>query len=213
MGSILIISNSSKIYTNYIINYITNEEDIELQNLLNIDIISNKRGDKKISTSQIREYIKQATTKPTVLKNKYLVLYNFNRATPNAQNAFLKTLEESNVNIILQASSKADILETVISRAKIVELKNVIKVSKEIQNLLAEIIENQKLSKIPALVKNTTSIQIIRNLEIYIKGNIRKNPKRAKSAAKKLYLYKKRVGEVPLNTELQVTNIVLDLIE
>lgn len=59
-------------------------------------------------------------------QDKIIVLYNFDLAKIETQNTFLKTLEEKNTHnlYVIVSKSVGGILETIISRCKIVRLEN-----------------------------------------------------------------------------------------
>jgi DNA polymerase III delta prime subunit len=66
----------------------------------------------------------QSITKYQDVSEKYYVLNNFENATIEAMNAFLKLLEEpnENINFILCATEQKNILDTIISRCKIIRI-------------------------------------------------------------------------------------------
>lgn len=76
-----------------------------------------------ITIDQIREIIKTAlyTSQKTLI-----VIYNFETAKKESQNAFLKTLEEKNnsIQFILQATGEYGVLPTITSRSMLVRLKS-----------------------------------------------------------------------------------------
>ena len=77
----------------------------------------------EFSVEQIREIIK--SVKISQPYNRFYVLEDFDRSSTEAQNAFLKTLEEApaTVGFILLVSNLHLLLPTVISRAMVVSLK------------------------------------------------------------------------------------------
>ena len=78
-------------------------------------------------------------------KKRIYVLYDFDRSSLEAQNAFLKLLEEPplNINFILVSKNLYRLLPTIISRAKVVDYEN--KIRK---------IEDQKINEIISKIKN-----------------------------------------------------------
>ena len=78
---------------------------------------------KSIGIDQIREATKFLFKKPLSHKNKAVVIVNAHLLTHQAQNAFLKTLEELPVYafVILGSKTEAALLSTVVSRCKLIK--------------------------------------------------------------------------------------------
>jgi DNA polymerase-3 subunit delta' len=78
-----------------------------------------------IKVEQIRELQLNLSLAPYEAKYRVAILHNFQEATPNAQNALLKTLEEapSKVILILTADSVENLLPTIVSRCEILRLR------------------------------------------------------------------------------------------
>lgn len=79
--------------------------------------------DKLIKIDQIRQiesFLMRADE-----RKKLIVIYDFHTAKPETQNAFLKTLEEKSLKaqFIIHSKSKEQIIATVLSRCKIIRLK------------------------------------------------------------------------------------------
>jgi DNA polymerase-3 subunit delta' len=76
----------------------------------------------KIET--LREIVNFVNT--TENQDKIIVLYNFDLAKIETQNTFLKTLEEKNAHnlFVMVSKNRGGILETILSRCKIVRLEN-----------------------------------------------------------------------------------------
>ncbi len=201
--SILIINNDKENTNKWISNYIKNIENRRINIFNNIDIITSHEWKVSLSTKDIRELIQRINKKPQNLKTKYLIIYNFDRATPQAQNAFLKTLEESKANIILQAKTKVTILDTIISRVKTIYIKqNKKNINEKLYKIIEDIVYKKELSKIKNLLKLPEE-DVIETLEYFLLKN--KNIK----STKLFYEYKKRVKKVPLNKEVQYTAILM----
>lgn len=85
-------------------------------------IIQNEDSKKSIGIEKVRETIKFLTKKPYMSDQKYVIVKNAYYLTRQAQNAFLKTLEEPPkfATIILEAKSKNNLLDTVISRCQLI---------------------------------------------------------------------------------------------
>lgn len=91
----------------------------------NPDLFLINEENESIKISQIREITNQIAYPPNRGQLKTFILFNFEKTTIPAQNAFLKTLEEhpSYVQIVLVCSKINKILETVISRCQTIKLK------------------------------------------------------------------------------------------
>ena len=102
-----------------------------IQNLLhefsiNTFDVSNIEGETTIGIEEVRHIQKNLLLKPTAGKSKAIIFKNADSLTLQAQNALLKILEEppNHTIIILHALSKEQLLPTILSRCKIIELKN-----------------------------------------------------------------------------------------
>ncbi|SEG13972.1 DNA polymerase-3 subunit delta' [Caloramator fervidus] len=88
------------------------------------DVIILSKDEKSIGVEDIEEIIEKIQIKPYEGDKKVVIIENFENATIQAQNKFLKTLEEpvKNTIIILTANNFNTILETIISRCQIFTL-------------------------------------------------------------------------------------------
>jgi len=109
-------------------------------------------------------------TSVALAENTVIFLPNFDMATVEAQNAFLKTLEESQENLffLLTARNETLVLPTIISRCNVVYLKNKkIIEEKEIENALnftnSEITE--KFETISKLTKREDALGFLEDLQ------------------------------------------------
>lgn len=104
------------------------EEALEILSKKNIDKldISIENFEKIAGISDIKNAIKNLYLKPLRGKHKALILNTFLGLTVEAQNTLLKTLEEppESALIFLIISNINEILPTVVSRCKIINLKN-----------------------------------------------------------------------------------------
>ena len=135
MLPILLVSKDQNKIKTFIKN-IQKKEKINDENVFIIEPLT-----KHFSIDQIKEIKKTLIYK--VNESRLYVLLNFDLATFEAQNAFLKTLEEhdSFINFILVVSQYYSLLPTLISRSKIVnyefdKVKKIDDVSKELDNLI-----------------------------------------------------------------------------
>lgn len=119
MLPLILISQSTEKIDNYISEHIKNEG----YSPFNIFPVHPLKSE--LTINQIREVKKQIID--SVGSQRLFILYSFDNATLEAQNALLKTLEEQNgVNdFILVASMEERILPTIRSRSKINHLDSV----------------------------------------------------------------------------------------
>ncbi|WP_163195602.1 DNA polymerase III subunit delta' [Clostridium thermarum] len=93
-----------------------------------VDIIEFRvpKGKKTIGVDEIRSIIEEVYKRPYEGDKKVVILYESNKMTPQAQNAFLKTIEEPPVGvfIFLLADNGEAILDTIKSRCQIHKLNS-----------------------------------------------------------------------------------------
>jgi len=92
-----------------------------------IKIVEPEKEKKSIGIEQIREGVKFLQEKPFELKYKYLIIPQAEKLTREAQNSLLKILEEPPIygDIRLGTKAEQDLLETVISRCKKINVINI----------------------------------------------------------------------------------------
>lgn len=206
----LLVTNKREEAENYIAGDIEQIEDRSVQIEKEADVLVIDK--KQVKVDDIRDVIKDLSTKPLNLKQKYLVIYNFDKATISAQNAFLKTLEEGNAQIYLQVSSSLNLLDTIISRVQVVNLTIDRAENTQLSQILENIIKTSELGQIPAIVKKYETDEIYNNLEIVLSRLLKTNPN-LKMVINDLYLAKKRQNQAPLNTEIQVTYMIIRAVD
>ncbi|NCN87579.1 MAG: hypothetical protein GW941_01645 [Candidatus Pacebacteria bacterium] len=123
-----------------------NQQDIikTLREVLKVKIENNpdlyqiNTEKESIKIKQIREIGEQLVYSPSKEKYKTFILYNFEKTTIPAQNAFLKSLEEhpNYIQFILQCNNLNGVLETIQSRCEIKKCSN--KEDREDNNLSEE---------------------------------------------------------------------------
>lgn len=107
-------------------------------------------SDKAIGIADIRNLQKKIFLKPAYSQKKIVILESFNGATADAQNAFLKILEEppQNTIILILATNLDFILPTVLSRCTLINLfekKNISEIEKEkYLTILQNLIKNEE---------------------------------------------------------------------
>lgn len=88
-----------------------------------IDLIEFKTDKKSISVDEIRVLNHEILKKPEISKNKVIIIYDSHKMTIEAQNSFLKSLEDvaENTFIILIAKNIDNIVNTILSRCLIIK--------------------------------------------------------------------------------------------
>lgn len=91
--------------------------------LLEIDLEGEK---KSIGIGEVKRGIKFVAEKPYQESYRYLIIFNADKLTTEAQNSLLKTLEEPPVHtyIFLLSQASGNLLDTITSRCKILKLSN-----------------------------------------------------------------------------------------
>ncbi len=108
-------------------------------------------GTNSISIDQIRELGRKVSLKPYLLPAKVVVIFEAEKLTLPAQNAFLKTLEEPPENtIFILSTTRADsLLPTIVSRCQIITLPETEEISltkdeeMEFQGILTSILKSR----------------------------------------------------------------------
>lgn len=117
MLPILLVSKEEKLTKKYI------EEFIRKYIYKSYEVFSFEPSPNIITIEQIHEI---SNLFKRVSEKKLVIVYSFNSARMESQNAFLKTLEEKteNTQFILVVSDETAVLSTILSRCKVVILKN-----------------------------------------------------------------------------------------
>ena len=120
---------------------------------------------KELSIKQIREIIGETTFHSTVPRLFHIL--RFDTASTEAQNAFLKTLEEhqSNLYFILSVEQSSQLLATIRSRSRVVKLTKL--AIKNLSSELSTLVDALASGKLPALFQITNEIGKTDYLEFY----------------------------------------------
>ena len=123
MTPIIVVSSNQEKVKKYI------EDYAKKNNIPASFIFEIKPQGKEISIEQIREIKKDVIY--SNMKSQLFILFDFDKASYEAQNAFLKTLEEhaENIHFLLVAKIHYNLTSTVISRSKVVVLDDAVKVN------------------------------------------------------------------------------------
>lgn len=98
------------------------QKDIDYVDIIQWRVSRNK---KSIGVDEVREIVQEVNKKPYECDKKVVIIHSAHKMTTEAQNAFLKTIEEppKGVTIILLSETSNLILETIKSRCQIHKLK------------------------------------------------------------------------------------------
>lgn len=168
--------------------------------------------EKAIGIQDIRELQKGIYLKPVRSEIKGILIDATNAITIEAQNALLKTLEEApeDTIIIMQVMSAEEILPTILSRCKIIELKSkkeIIDVSKFIKILSSNGVgEKLKLAQDLAKDKNE-SLDFLENLIIGGRKNLVENYRIIKMVQK----FHTIIKTTNVNLRLALENLFINL--
>lgn len=182
---------------------------------------------KSIKIEQIHEFIRTTQLKPYSHKFKVGVIISAEKATREAQNALLKTLEEppKNTFLILTASSQTKLLPTIVSRCQIIELAG--KEKSRIDKRTIKTILNANIVKryemIEEMVKQKNKAQVaeevnnlIETLLGYFRGRLlksHKDPQKSKNLFEiiKLIESTRLAIDKNVNLRLALENLMINL--
>ncbi|MCY6960226.1 DNA polymerase III subunit delta' [Clostridium brassicae] len=124
-------------------------EDRDYVDIVEWKVLKNKQS---IGVDEVRDIIREVNKKPYEGDKKIIIVHESHKMTVEAQNAFLKTIEEppKGVTIILLSESIGLILETIRSRCQIHKLKRLS--SEEIREYLLREYPNLETEKIRAVI-------------------------------------------------------------
>ena len=223
-GSTLIFGSNKKARKEKILEIVNKslKQNLELSDFSkNVDImvIKMEKGSKSIGIADIREAILFLQQKPFSLKNKFLLVFDAEKLTVQAQNALLKTLEEppSYVTILLSSKLQNSLLETVISRCRQVQIKTK-KSKKEVSVHLKRVLKmslGERLDEAYEISKEEKE-NIINTLEIWIeeeRDNMLKAKIKQKHAnnIKKIIKIKDNLEKTNVNPRLSLETLLLSL--
>jgi DNA polymerase III delta prime subunit len=204
MISQLLISDNEKTIKDYIKTQILKEED------LFFEVVPEN---KQYLISQIREIIKNVSLSyPT---RRVYLLKDFHLSSLEAQNSFLKILEEPppKVLFILTTDNANHLISTVVSRTKIINLskRQGLKIASPIKNLLEKVVSHKRLiflgEKQLRTVNQEEAVSLAEKIVIFFKERLPFDDKAAVILKKTLqlrYLLEKN----NLNPQLTIDNLL-----
>lgn len=182
---------------------------------------------RSIKIEQIHEFIRITQFKPYSLKFKVGVIISVEKATQEAQNALLKTLEEppKNTFIILTTSNSSRLLPTIVSRCQVIELedKEKKKTDKQIVKTILKAGVVKRFELIEEITKRKNKVQVfeevielLENLLAYFKVRLLKSYKDEQKAKNifniiKLIELTKLAIDNNVNLRLALENLMINL--
>ena len=136
---------------------------------------------KEYSIDDIKSIAKE--TKVFYPQTRFYFFPDFHLSSIPAQNSFLKLLEEppANVQFLLSTTNKNKLLPTIISRAKIVFLRNskIIKIDQDLSNALIELTEQHDLKALNKnqfrLLKKDDALNLLNQIILFFRGRLEKD--------------------------------------
>jgi len=198
MISQLLISDNEKAIDEYLKDKVLKKED------LFFEIVPEN---KQYSISQIREIIKNVNISNPA--RRIYLLKDFHLSSLEAQNSFLKILEEPppRVLFILTTDNANNLIPTIVSRTKIINLskKSDKKIASLIKNLLEKIVGGEKQFRI---VNREEAVNLLEKIIIYFKERLLFDNKAAVILKKTLKL-KYLLEQNNLNPQLTIDNLLI----
>ncbi len=186
----------------------------------NPDILRLAETDKNsIGIDEIKKLISRLKFKPYQSKRKVAVIENAESMTHEAQNAFLKTLEDipDRTFIILIVSNHTKLLPTILSRCQLIEVgseeeKAETYNAEEIlkSNLYEKFKIVEEISKIKIATEKREAVnELIKSLMGFYRQDLKSNPKNSEKL--KLLQYTLTAINENVNIRLALENLMLNL--
>lgn len=177
--------------------------------------------EKTVGIGDIRSLSKQIFLKPMQGDKKMVVLEAFYQATIDAQNAFLKVLEEPplSTTIVILANSNF-FLPTILSRCKLIEIDRELILEKDEEQKLLEILESlkstgvgEKLKLAQTQAKDKEQALIFLEKLIIVARNemVKRQEIQFKDYLKVLQKYYKEIKQSNVNLRLGLENLFLEI--
>lgn len=205
----LVISLTKKTCETYV-KTVASEEKIDKFHIFTIEPI-----DGTITIDQIRDLRPLFLTKTPGLR--MIILYSFELATAEAQNALLKILEEKTENtlFILSAVSPENILTTIQSRAKIIRFQEEVKANDKETAKLLDSVGNKGnyvfLNEQNHILKTKEDVLVrLSDLVRHYELQLRKHPSAANvSILKRLLATRHEVQDLNTNPQFAYDNLLI----
>jgi DNA polymerase III delta prime subunit len=123
----LFISKNLQQQADYLVKFVSKLLDQPIDSIQETpDIhILDKREENSIGIEDVKDFVKEMIFKPFGTSKQIAIIYEAEKLTPQAQNSFLKTLEESGDETIyiLCVDNEKNVLPTIYSRSKPIYIK------------------------------------------------------------------------------------------
>ncbi len=192
------------------------EQSFKIANINGVDKIdvSIIESQKAIGIPDVREIQNKIFLAPIRSDIKTIIVNTKFGITPEAQSALLKTLEEppGDTIIILETPNIDEILPTIISRCKVIEIKNGEKKTSKNFDILKEGI-GEKLKLAQDLSKDRQeALDYIEDLILNFRKELLKNPKKEKiNTIKSLQKNYSIIKSTNVNLRLALENLLISL--
>ena len=222
----LLINNNPKVIEKNIVllaNEFLGENFEKLEDLFavpDIHIVDGRRSN-SIGIEEVKELQNEMKYKPFDNHSQLAIILDSQKLTLQAQNSFLKTLEESSDNTIyiLCVNNEKNLLQTIISRGKLIYAKGEVeKVENDTSNILELDLVEQFLLVEKVAKDKEASLGLIedlekvfkKKLEFEIKNGKIESPKRLKNALDLLNDSKKKI-DANCNKKLVLEALIVSL--
>lgn len=144
-----------------------------------------------------------------------IVIEDVHYASHDAQNAFLKSLEEPQENLIyiLTASSQDSVLPTILSRCQLIETREPeVQIEKEMLETVNKFLrfpEGEKLKEVSKITKREEAIEFMKNIILVLHRRLKEDTSQVHSI-ELAGLTLKRL-EANGNVAIQLTNFVINI--
>lgn len=227
MSSVLVTGGTLEDRKKFANNMLT-ELELRIENNPDI-LILNRQGDKKsVGIGEAKKATKWLSEKPFKEKYKVLIVENAKDLTTEAQNSLLKTLEEppEYAEIVLLTQSKADVLQTILSRCKRQELSNKQLVMEDIkseindkeQNSVNEILRSEIGEKFSWALEagkmdRENLIQILNEWIVNVRKLMLENQtdNQLAKTLENIIMVKKDLEETNINQKLAIETLLLNI--
>jgi len=222
----LLINNDPKVLESNLVLLVNEFLGANFKNLENlfavpdIHIVDGREGN-SIGIDEIKALQNEMIYQPFNSSSQLAIILDSQKLTTQAQNSFLKTLEESNDNTIyiLCVNNEKNLLQTIISRGKLIYAKGQVDETKESTPDILQLDLVEQFLLVEKIAKSKeASLQLIgdlekifkEKLEFEIKNGKIESPKRLKSALDLLNDSKKKIDS-NCNKKLVLEALIVSL--
>jgi DNA polymerase III delta prime subunit len=218
-GSVLLYGGNKADLDSKVIEMVLNitGKDFSLQEIKDPDIKVIGYEAERILTAEVEDAISFLHEKPYAGNYKILIILQADKIQPRTQNYLLKTLEEtpSYATVILTSKTLQDIIETVQSRCRKINVKRTSDTNNEEVTYVDLVLfpYEKKFSWVEEVAKEEKE-EIVKKLEAWIeqgRGELQKKPGTTVNNLKLLKDVKKDLETTNVNTRLALENLVMSL--